>query len=208
MRYLLIGLEDHLADRLEGDALALAELVVQLGASDVYVLPNGPAEQILDARGKGFWVAKQNGTDDIIDVVVPRASMPRYRREVDGLAAKHGTRIGRVGHGGDGNVHVSVLQKDEAVRKAFLREVFAASIGDRRCGVGRARHRHREGRRVPGAGRSDEGHAQGRPASRCALRHLTRWCRRAYPEARSLLPSRGTGTCHAAYPDLRGRSGA
>lgn len=121
-------MEDHRADRLEGDALALAELVVQLGASDVYVLPNGPAEQILDARGKGFWVAKQNGTDDIIDVVVPRFSMPLYRREVGGLAAKHGTRIGRVGHAGDGNVHVSVLQKDEAVRKAFPREVFAASI--------------------------------------------------------------------------------
>ena len=125
--YLLIGLEDHRADRLEEDTLALADLVVQLGAADVYVLPNGPAEQMLDAREKGFWVAKQNGTDDIIDVVVPRASMPQYLREVDGLAAKHGTRIGRVGHAGDGNVHVSVLQKDAVVRKAFLRDVFAAS---------------------------------------------------------------------------------
>lgn len=125
--YLLIGLEDHRADRLEEDTIALSELVVQLGASDVYVLPTGPAEQMLDAREKGFWSAKQAGVDDIIDVVVPRASMPQYLAEVDALAVKHGSRIGRVGHAGDGNVHVSVLQKDTAVRKAFLREVFAAS---------------------------------------------------------------------------------
>jgi glycolate oxidase len=124
--YLVIGLEDHRADRLEEDVLRLAEAVVELGAVDVYVLPGSAGDQLLDAREKGFWVAKRNGTDDIIDVVVPRACIPQYLAEVDELAERHHTRIGRVGHAGDGNIHLSVLQKDPGVRKAFLREVFAA----------------------------------------------------------------------------------
>ena len=124
--YLMIGLEDHRADRLEEDTLRMAELVTTLGATDVYVLPTGPAEQMLDAREKTFWAAKRAGVDDILDVVVPRASIPEYLAQVDALAVQHNARIGRVGHAGDGNVHMSVLMKDVPARKAFLRAVFSA----------------------------------------------------------------------------------
>ena len=125
--YLVIGLEDHRADRLDEDVLALAEKATELGAADVYVLPHGRAAQLLDAREKTFWVTKAMGTDDIIDVVVPRASIPEYLATCDSLAALHGVRIGRVGHAGDGNIHLSVRQHDAVARKAFLHDVFAAS---------------------------------------------------------------------------------
>jgi glycolate oxidase len=125
--YLLIGLEDHRADRLDEDTAALAERASELGALDVYVLPPGPGAQLLDAREKTFWVVKRFGADDIIDVVVPRACIPEYLATVSELASRYEVRIGRAGHAGDGNVHLSVFQPDAARRKAFLHEVFAAS---------------------------------------------------------------------------------
>ena len=55
----------------------VAEQLAELGAIDVYVLPPHAAALLIDAREKAFWVAKANGADDIVDVVVPRAVDPR-----------------------------------------------------------------------------------------------------------------------------------
>ena len=44
----------------------------------MYVLPPGAAAQLIEAREKAFWVAKANGADDIIDVVVPAAAIPEF----------------------------------------------------------------------------------------------------------------------------------
>ena len=60
----------------------------ELGALDVYVLPPRSAALLLEAREKAFWVAKQNGANDIIDVVVPRASVPEYLATVRGIAER------------------------------------------------------------------------------------------------------------------------
>ncbi len=70
-------LESTHADRLDEDVQAVAEQLAELGAIDVYVLPPGAAAGLIDAREKAFWVAKANGADDIVDVVVPRAADPR-----------------------------------------------------------------------------------------------------------------------------------
>ena len=37
---------------------------------------------LIDAREKAFWVAKANGADDIVDIVVPRASIPEFMATV------------------------------------------------------------------------------------------------------------------------------
>ena len=76
-------------DRLDDDTAAVAELLGELGALDVYVLPPHSAALLLEAREKAFWVAKQNGANDIIDVVVPRASVPEYLATVRGIAEEH-----------------------------------------------------------------------------------------------------------------------
>ena len=56
----------------------LAELLSELGAIDVYVLPSASGQRLIEAREKAFWVAKGAGADDIIDIVVPRASISDY----------------------------------------------------------------------------------------------------------------------------------
>lgn len=126
--YLMVVMESAHADRLDEDVAAVGELVVELGAIDAYVLPPSSAAQLLDAREQAFWVAKRNGADDIIDVVVPRASIPEFLTTVTMLASEHGALVAGAGHAGDGNVHLSVFQPDPAARARVMHGLFEAGM--------------------------------------------------------------------------------
>ncbi|MGZ4682835.1 MAG: FAD-binding oxidoreductase [Acidimicrobiales bacterium] len=128
LAYLVVVLEDTHLDRLEDDAAALGELLVDLGAIDVYVLPPGAATQLIEARERAFWVAKAAGADDIVDVVVPRASIPVYMERVAELASATGSWIAGCGHAGDGNVHLSVFQSDPEVRSRVVHGLFELGL--------------------------------------------------------------------------------
>ncbi|MFN8105318.1 MAG: FAD-linked oxidase C-terminal domain-containing protein [Acidimicrobiia bacterium] len=124
LAYLVVMMEQTHADRLDDDVEALATLVADLGALDVYVLPAGSAAQLIDAREKAFWVAKTAGADEIIDIVVPRASVPEFMRRVSELAQANETLVAGCGHAGDGNVHMSVFQKDPDTLAAVMGGLF------------------------------------------------------------------------------------
>jgi glycolate oxidase len=126
--YLVVALESGHSDRLEADTHAVAEHLSELGAIDVYVLPPGAAASLIEAREKAFWVAKANGADDIIDVVVPRAAVPAFMTRVGELATEHQAWIAGCGHAGDGNVHMGVFQSDPEVRHRLLRALFEAGM--------------------------------------------------------------------------------
>lgn len=128
LAYLIVVLEGSHPDRLEEDLTAAAEQVSALGALDVYVLPPASASKLLEAREKAFWVAKQNGADDIVDVVVPRASIPGYLERVAELAREHEAFVGSAGHVGDGNVHLAVFQPDPDRRRRLMRSILSAGI--------------------------------------------------------------------------------
>ncbi|MDZ7678999.1 MAG: FAD-linked oxidase C-terminal domain-containing protein [Acidimicrobiales bacterium] len=128
LAYLVVMLEDHHADRLDEDVQSVAELMSTLGAIDVYVLPPASGTQLIQAREKAFWLAKAAGAHDIIDVVVPRASIATFMAEVTALAERTGTLIAGCGHAGDGNVHLSVFQPDTEVRSATLSELFSIGL--------------------------------------------------------------------------------
>lgn len=128
LAYLVVALEGSRKDRLDEDVEVLAELLEELGSIDVYVLSPSSAEHLLDAREKAFWVAKQFGADDIIDVVVPRASIPGYVETVTRLGVEHATTVVGAGHAGDGNVHLSVFQPDARKLEAVMRAIFEAGL--------------------------------------------------------------------------------
>jgi glycolate oxidase len=115
LAYLVVVLENAHEDRLDADVQSLGELIAGLGALDVYVLPPHAAAQIIDAREKAFWLAKANGANEIVDIVIPRASIPEFMGKVQALAAETGSWIAGCGHAGDGNVHMGVFQADPAV---------------------------------------------------------------------------------------------
>ena len=128
LAYLVVVLEDRRDDRLDENTEELATLLAGLGALDVYVLPSAAGAKLIEAREKAFWTAKAAGADDIIDMVVPRASIPQYMAAVAELATKHGAFVVGCGHAGDGNVHLSVFQKDAAVRHELIRDIFSAGM--------------------------------------------------------------------------------
>jgi glycolate oxidase len=126
--YLVVALESTHVDRLDADTQAVAEQLADLGAMDVYVLPPGAAAALIDAREKAFWVAKANGADEIIDVVVPRAAVPAFMARVGEIASEHGSWIAGCGHAGDGNVHMGVFQPDREVRGRVLHALFETGM--------------------------------------------------------------------------------
>jgi glycolate oxidase len=128
LAYLVVGLESTHADRLDADTQAVATQLADLGAVDVYVLPPGAAAGLIDAREKAFWVAKANGADDIIDVVVPRAAVPAFMARVGEIATEHAAWIAGCGHAGDGNVHMAVFQQDADVRSRIMHALFTAGM--------------------------------------------------------------------------------
>ncbi len=110
--YLIVVLESSQERRLDEDTGELASLLDRLGAMEVYVLPSTSAAELIAARERAFFVAKAAGANDLIDVVIPRASMHAYLREVEEVAKRFGSYIGACGHVGDGNVHLTVFQPD------------------------------------------------------------------------------------------------
>jgi glycolate oxidase len=129
--YLVVVLESTHEDRLEADVEALALLLAERSALEVYVLPPSAGADLIAAREKAFFVSKAAGADDLVDAVVPRAAIPGYLASVTRLADEHGTLVSGCGHVGDGNVHLSIFQPDPVARRAFLRAVFEAAVA---CG--------------------------------------------------------------------------
>jgi glycolate oxidase len=126
LAYLVVVLENTRTDRLDEDIERAGELVSELGALDVYVLPSGAGTQLIEARERAFWAAKAAGANDIIDMVVPRSEIGPYMSCVSEIAQATGSWIVGCGHVGDGNVHLSVFQADPDVRGGVMRDIFAA----------------------------------------------------------------------------------
>lgn len=128
LAYLVVVLEDDHSSRLDEDTEALGNSLAELGALDVYVLPPNAGRQLIEARERAFFVARANGAHDIVDVVVPRASVAAYMSSVADLAGRYQAFVSGCGHVGDGNVHLSVFQPDPTARESLLHAVFAKSM--------------------------------------------------------------------------------
>jgi len=127
LAYLVVTLEERTDERLAGELATLVELLGAAEADEVYVLPDGAARRLIDAREKAFWAAKAAGANDIVDAVVPRAAMAPFLGEVAAVAGRSGGLVVGCGHAGDGNVHLAVFEADPAARSALMRGIFAAA---------------------------------------------------------------------------------
>jgi glycolate oxidase len=129
LAYLVVVLEQRRDDRLAEDVEELATLLAELGALDVYVLPSTAGVALIKAREQAFWAAKAAGADDIVDVVVPRASIATYIAAVNELAAATASLVVGCGHVGDGNVHLSVFQPDDEIRQDLVHDMIELGLG-------------------------------------------------------------------------------
>jgi glycolate oxidase len=124
--YLLVALEGRTSTQVEEDMETAGSLLAEHGAIDVFVLQPNAAADLVGAREKSFWAAKRAQASEVIDVVVPRASLPRYMEQVRAIAERHQTMIPGCGHAGDGNVHLAVFEQDEERRANLLHDLFGA----------------------------------------------------------------------------------
>jgi glycolate oxidase len=128
LAYLVIVLENHSSTRLAEDVEALAIQISELGALDCYVLPDQAGARLIEARERAFWASKANGADDLVDVVVPRASIPAYLDAVANLASATSSLVIGCGHAGDGNVHLSVWQAEPGVRHRLMHDIITTGL--------------------------------------------------------------------------------
>ncbi len=126
--YLVVVLEGSRLERVEEDAEVVATLLDSLGAIDVFVLPPTAGEQLIKARERAFFVAKAAGSNDIVNVVIPRAAIAAYLAMAGALAGKYNSLVVGCGHAGDGNVHLTVFQPDPAIRESLVRELLAEGV--------------------------------------------------------------------------------
>jgi len=124
--YLLVVVEGRTTERIDEDSQLAGGILAEHGAADIFVLPASAATQLVAAREKSFWAAKRAGASEVVDVVVPRASLPSYMAEVRAIAARYQTMIPGCGHAGDGNVHLAVFEQDADKRYALMRDLFEA----------------------------------------------------------------------------------
>jgi glycolate oxidase len=122
--YLVVVLEGRDESRLETDVADVAGQLVEAGAHDVYVLPPGQGADLLAARESAFWMIKAAGADDVIDMVVPRDRIPDYLRRVQAIAGERSSKVFGCGHAGDGNIHFSVYEPDDAKRSGLLLAIY------------------------------------------------------------------------------------
>lgn len=211
--YLLVALENRIADRLFEDIQTVGEMLMELGAVDAYVLEGGSARKLIEAREKAFWAAKALGADDIIDTVVPRASMPKFLSTARGLAAAaDGAAVG-CGHAGDGNVHGHRVQGSGEKEEAHDRHLCS------RNGIGwrdlwRTRRRPGQNRLFPRAGRpgQDQPHAPYQAELRSGGHPQPRRCLRRHLSTDKSRPDQGRSSagqqaCKSRAQHLRGQLG-
>ncbi|MHB8189508.1 MAG: FAD-binding oxidoreductase [Ferrimicrobium sp.] len=136
--YLFIIVEALSQASLEEAIDLLTQSLITATASEVYLLPERSATKLLEARESAFWVSKEMGANDILDVVVPRGSIPRLMEGAYRLAAATSSRLGATGHVGDGNIHFSLFQPDPQVRHRLVMEIL--ELGQRLGGSISAEH--------------------------------------------------------------------
>jgi glycolate oxidase len=147
LAYVLMVVEGRSAERVESDVEDLGQLCLDMGAMEVFVMPPAAADELIEARERTFWRGKESGINDIIDVVVPRAEIPRYMEKVRLISQEHSTLITGCGHAGDGNIHLGVFQPDPEERSMVVKELLEAAMVaggaiSAEHGIGKAKKRH------------------------------------------------------------------
>jgi glycolate oxidase len=145
--YLLVVVEGRNEGVVQQDVEGLGQICAEQSAIDVFVLPSAAGTALVDAREKSFWVGKKMGLADIIDVVVPRGSIPKYMASVREIAAKHGTMITGCGHAGDGNIHLGIFEQDTQKLDLVMHDLLEAGVGfggavSAEHGIGRAKKKY------------------------------------------------------------------
>lgn len=110
--YILLTFDGNTDEQVDRDLSAVAELCLQLGALDAYIVDTEERKKsVWSARGAFLEAIKSSTTEmDECDVVVPGNQVDTFIKYTHRLADEFGVRIPSFGHAGDGNLHVYICR--------------------------------------------------------------------------------------------------
>lgn len=110
--YILLTFDGNSGEQVEADMNAIANLCLELGAIDAYIVDTEERKKsVWSARSAFLEAIKASTTEmDECDVVVPKDKIAEYITFTHELAAEMGIRIPSFGHAGDGNLHIYICR--------------------------------------------------------------------------------------------------
>jgi glycolate oxidase len=130
--YIIIEVESSTQAQLDRDMEAIADLLINNGAAEVFVGDN-PATQERIWRPRRVLAEALRVTSPtciIEDIVVPMSKIPEMVADIQTIAAQNNIRIACFGHAGDGNIHATLLKEDmtdsewSGIRDRVLQEIY------------------------------------------------------------------------------------
>ena len=110
--YILLTFDGNTDTQVEQDMSTVAELCLQIGALDAYIVDTEERKKsVWSARSAFLEAIKASTTEmDECDVVVPGNQVDTFIKFTHELADKFHVRIPSFGHAGDGNLHVYICR--------------------------------------------------------------------------------------------------
>lgn len=117
--YILLTFDGNTDAQVEQDMNTVAELCLELGAIDAYIVDTEERKKsVWSARGAFLEAIKASTTEmDECDVVVPGNKVDEFIKYTHSLADEFGVRIPSFGHAGDGNLHIYICRDDLSEKK-------------------------------------------------------------------------------------------
>ena len=107
--HLIIEVDGNNQDVLMNDMEAIAELLNQFDAGEIFFADNAQQKnELWKLRRRAAEAVKLNGYTIEEDTVVPRAELPALIRGVKELGKQNGFKAVCYGHAGDGNLHIRI----------------------------------------------------------------------------------------------------
>lgn len=118
--YILLTFDGNTNEQVEADMKAVADLCLEIGALDVYIVDTEERKKsVWSARGAFLEAIKASTTEmDECDVVVPVNKIDEFIKFTHSLSKEMNVRIPSFGHAGDGNLHIYIC-RDELDDKSW-----------------------------------------------------------------------------------------
>ena len=134
--YILLTFDGNTDAQVEQDMSTVAELCLQIGALDAYIVDTEERKKsVWSARSAFLEAIKASTTEmDECDVVVPGNQVDTFIKYTHELAEEFSIRIPSFGHAGDGNLHVYICrdalnQADwEATKSAVFDRMYEKAV--------------------------------------------------------------------------------
>lgn len=113
--FLVVFVEATDDEQFQGMSRQIGDVCLARGAVEIYIPGSERAKRnLIEARQKFYPAMQQAGVLEIADVVVPRSRIATFVERTRELGVEHNVPLIALGHAGDGNVHLCLMDDGTA----------------------------------------------------------------------------------------------